>query len=87
MDVKGDTASGSRQRVEAQVRFLLDPIAENRWGLSFAGGVGVRKDPYLMAAVDLEGPAVSWMRPAIQVALGGGTRMAVIFRSARKNRR
>ena len=80
--------SGSRRgRVEGEVRFLLDPIAENRWALSFAGGLGVRDRPYLLLAADLEGPRRGGWRPAIRLALGGGARAGLIMRGARPNRR
>jgi hypothetical protein len=81
------SSSPSRVRAEGQVRFLLDPLDASRWGLSFAGGLGVQKRGYLLFGADLEGPRMGRVRPAVQLTLGGGTRLGVILRGARPNLR
>ena len=74
-------------RTEAAFRFLLDPINEQKWGLSFAGGLGYVDSPYLLVAADLEGQPMAGWRPAFRVALGGGTRIGLVLRRAIPNRR
>lgn len=86
-DLTADASQPRRLRIENQIRFLLDPIAQGRWGLSAGGGLGVRQRAYLVAAVELEGPQMQGMRPAIQFALGGGERVAFVIRRARAGRR
>lgn len=86
-DVWNEIGQSPRARVEGQVRFLLDPFGERDWGLSFAGGLGVHERTYLVVAADLEGPRIRRVRPAIQLALGGGVRAAFILRAERINRR
>jgi hypothetical protein len=86
-DLDNDLIEPRRVRIENQVRFLLDPLAQGRWGLSFGAGLGYRQRAYLVMAADLEGPCVGRVRPAIQFALGAGARLALIVRGARPNRR
>ena len=86
-----DSASG-QWRAESLVRFLLDPVAEKDWGLSFGVGLGYRERPYMVVAAELEGPRTTVMRfasvrPALQLALGGGARAAVLLRRAANGRR
>jgi len=82
------TASQQRRvRVENLVRFLFDPIAQNRWALSVGGGLGVRERAYMMVAAELEGPRIRGVRPAVQYALGAGQRLAFVIRRARNGRR
>ena len=86
-EVPNDAFETARARVEVQVRFLLDPLAEHRWGMSFGGGLGVQERPYMLFVADLEGPRLGRVRPAIQFAMGGGTRLAIVARGTRPNRR
>jgi hypothetical protein len=81
--------SGSRAdaRVDLLTRFLLDPFRQSRFGLSLGGGIGLRAEPgdhvrpVLLAALDVEGRRWSsgWV-PALQVGLGGGARVGLVFR-------
>lgn len=87
LDVWNATGAAPQGRVETHVRFLLDPLAANRWGLSLAAGLGYRDKPYMLVAADLEGPRRGKVRPAFQFALGGGMRLAFIVRGARPDRR
>ena len=86
-----DSAAG-QWRAESVVRFLMDPFAERRFGLSFGAGLGYRERPYLLVVTELEGPRTAVMRfahlrPAIQLALGGGARAAIVLRQAVADRR
>ena len=81
-----DTAAAAT-RVEYVMRFMLDPLGEQRWGVSFGGGLGYRARPYLLAVADIEGPRRSGFRPAIQLSLGGGARLAFVVRRAARGRR
>jgi hypothetical protein len=82
-DVWRDAGDVHRVRVESAVRFLLDPLAQQRWGLSLGAGLGVRERGYMLVVADLEGPSRGGVRPALQVALGGGTRVGVVLRRTR----
>ncbi len=80
-------ADSGAWRGEATVRFLLDPLAEVPWGLSAGAGLGYLTRGYLALVLDLEGPARAGVRPALTVTLGGGTRLGVSLRRARRDRR
>jgi hypothetical protein len=86
-DVWHSSGVAAQGRVEGQLRFLLDPIAEHRWGVSAGGGLGYRERAYLVLAFDLEGPRKGNVRPAIQLAFGGGMRAAFVLRGVRRLRR
>lgn len=83
----GETrASG---RVDVIGRFLLDPFREIPIGFSLGGGVSVpyvRGDehvrPYLATVLDIEGRFRGGITPAVQIGLGGGTRVGLVFRTA-----
>ncbi len=73
-------------RVDALMRVLLDPFGRERWGLSLAGGVSARYEagdkvrPYLVGALDFEGPLTHGTRVAYQLGLGGGIRLGIVLR-------
>lgn len=76
-------------RVDAIARFLLDPFRESRLGFSIGGGVSApigsaepSQPPYLTAVVDLEGRRGHGLTPALQIGLGGGTRIGVVLRQS-----
>lgn len=79
---ESDSVSG-QWRAESLIRFLLDPLAEQRYGLSFGAGLGYRERPYFLVVAELEGPRMSGVRPAVSCALGGGLRFALSLRFAR----
>ena len=74
-------------RGDLLARFTLDPFREERWGLSLGGGLSFRRHAYLAAVVDLEGPEMHGVLPALQVGLSGGVRAALVIRRAVKGRR
>lgn len=83
------TAAHASGRVDAIARFLLDPFREVPVGLSLGGGVSVpytsgdrNVRPYLTAVVDIEGRMRGAITPAIQVGLGGGTRVGIVLRTS-----
>jgi hypothetical protein len=80
-----DTSSG-QWRGEFQMRFLMDPLAEHRFGVSMGAGLGYRERPYMVAVVDVEGRPTR-VRPALSVSLGGGLRFALVLRAGRRGRR
>jgi hypothetical protein len=93
-----DGRSGGSGRGDVVVRFALDPFRERRWGLSAGGGLSVRYDDagasdrdqwrtLIAIVVDLEGPRVGSVAPAIQVGLGGGARIGAVLRGADRFRR
>jgi hypothetical protein len=83
----GDTRFGARG--DLLVRFLLDPFRQSRWGPYGGGGVsalhadGVGWSGYVVALVGLEGPPRGGFLPALELGLGGGTRVGVVLRRVR----
>lgn len=76
-------------RVDAIARFLLDPFRESRFGVSLGGGVSApfgsaepSQPPYLTAVIDVEWPRRGGLTPALQVGLGGGTRIGLVLRQS-----
>jgi len=86
-DVWRSADTSAATRAEYLMRFTLDPLAEQRWAVSFGGGVGYRERAYLLAVAELEGPRHAGLRPALQFSLGGGTRLGFVLRRAVKGRR
>jgi hypothetical protein len=80
-------------RVDVAARYLLDPFHEFRWGPYAGGGfttqwnrvAGWRGD--LLLLVGVEGPAHRGWRTSVELGLGGGARLGVVFRRARSNGR
>jgi hypothetical protein len=81
-----DGESSTDGRLDVLARFLIDPFRQARWGLSAGGGVslrardGDRVRPNLLLALDLEGPRMSGVSPALQIGLGGGLRGGIGLR-------
>jgi len=76
-------------RVDAIARFLLDPFRESRLGFSLGGGVSApigsaepSQPPYMTAVIDIEGRRGHGLTPALQIGLGGGTRVGVVLRQS-----
>lgn len=88
-DVNGaPERTGRRWRGDAVARVTLDPFRQQRWALSFGGGVSYRgATTYLAALMDLEGPEVRGVLPAVQVGASGGMRAALVLRRALRGRR
>lgn len=79
------------QRLDATVRFLLDPFAERRRG--WYGGAGVsaqhvagRVTPVLLLVVGVEGRERRGIRPSFEAGLGGGVRVGLVLRGTRADR-
>jgi hypothetical protein len=88
-----DGAAVASGRVDVVTRYLLDPFGEFRWGPYAGGGFTAQWDGRanwrggLLLLVGLEGPARAGWRTAIELGLGGGARLGVVFRRARSNGR
>lgn len=82
-----DGRSRGEGRVDLIARMTLDPFRQHPVGFSIGGGLTVRERPHLVAIVDLEGPAVGWVVPALQLGVGFGYRAGLAFRRAIPNRR
>jgi hypothetical protein len=74
-------------RLDVLARFLLDPFRQTSYGLSVGGGMSLRAEqgdrvrPMLLVAVDIEGRrSTRGVVPAVQLGLGGGTRIGVVLR-------
>lgn len=74
-------------RVDLLARVVLDPFRQQRWGLSFGGGLTIWRRTRLAALMDLEGPEMAGWRPAIQVGVSGGLRGGIGLRRAVPDRR
>jgi hypothetical protein len=78
--------SSATGRVDAIVRFLLDPLRESGAAISLGGGLSapIRKDgvksPYLTVVIDVEGKARRGITPALELGLGGGGRVGIVLR-------
>lgn len=88
-DARGvEHRAGERWRFDAIARVALDPFREQRWGFSFGGGVSHRGSiTYLAALMELEGPEMLGMLPALQAGVSGGLRAGLILRRAIRGRR
>ena len=88
-DVNGaPERTGRRWRGDLVARVTLDPFRQQRWALSFGGGVSYRgATTYLAALIDLEGPEVRGVLPAVQMGVSGGVRAAIVLRRALRGRR
>jgi hypothetical protein len=82
------TLSGRRWRADVIARGTLDPFRQQRWALSLGGGLSHRRSTtYIAAIMDLEGPEMRGLVPAVQVGVSGGVRAGVILRRAVPGRR
>ena len=88
-----DSVNHEGGRFDVLARFLLDPFAETRWGLSIGGGLSAifadaaRTHEYLVVILDVEAPRVGKVVPAMQVGLGGGVRVGIVARASRPRQR
>jgi hypothetical protein len=80
-------------RTDVIARFVLDPFRQTPVALSLGGGVSLPYEqhavtrPYLTAVIDVEGRGRGGVTPAVQVGLGGGTRVGVVLRTTLLQRR
>jgi hypothetical protein len=82
-------AAHATGRIDLLGRFLLDPFRQSPFGFSAGAGLstrfesGRRATPLLLVALDVEGRRATngWV-PALQVGLGGGTRVGLVLRRA-----
>lgn len=75
-------------RADLVARVTLDPFRQERFGISIGGGVTVRGSrAYLAALLDIEGPALGRVVPAIQAGVSGGVRAGLVLRRAIPGRR
>jgi hypothetical protein len=86
-------ATGVGARAEATARFLLDPMRQSSRGVYVGGGAGVRRGSraaargYLLAVVGVEGARRGGWAPSLEAGFGGGTRVGLVLRRARADRR
>ena len=78
---------GDRWRGDLLARVLLDPFKQQRWALSLGGGLSVRRQTSLAAVVDLEGPELGGVMPAVEIGVSGGLRAGVLLRRPIRGRR
>jgi hypothetical protein len=88
-------ARGARPsaRIDLASRYLLDPFKEIPWGVYAGAGVSMRWDDqsewrgYVLIVVGAEGPEKGGWRTAVEAGLGGGARVGIVLRRARRNGR
>ena len=93
--VARDSGGSARRsgRAELVARFLFDPYAQSRWGLSAGGGIAVRAEQgyglreYLVLVLDVEGPPATSVMPFLTMGLGGGWRVGAGVRAGASQRR
>ena len=89
----GATRHGLSGRVDGFARFHFDPFRESRWAPYGGGGVSGRFDKgegaraFLLLLAGLDGPIHGGMTTSVELGLGGGARVGVIIRQARRDRR
>lgn len=88
-----EPGSGHVARAALAGRFLVDPFHEARWGPYAGGGVamdwrrgGVSRASLLLL-VGTDFPRRGAWQPAAELGIGGGVRMALVLRAARRNGR
>jgi hypothetical protein len=88
-----DGAALFRGRADLTSRFLLDPFHQFAWGPYVGGGLTAQWDRRanwrgdLLVLIGFEGPARAGWRTSVELGLGGGARLGVVFRRARSNSR
>jgi hypothetical protein len=87
-----DGRSSGSARVDVTSRYLLDPFGELHWGLYGGAGASARLGEgrtraYLLIVAGIEGPASHGWRTAFEAGLGGGARLGIVLRRARKSGR
>lgn len=80
-------AASGEWRGDLLARVTLDPFRQHRYGVSFGGGITVRRRPHLLAVAEVEGPAWGSVTPAVQGGLGNGARAGLVLRRTRSGRR
>ena len=89
----GLSRHGLGGRVDGFARFHFDPFRQSRWAPYGGGGLsgrfdkGERTRAYILVFLGVDGPVSGAVCPSIEVGLGGGGRVGVILRQARKGRR
>jgi len=85
--------TGASARIDASMRFLLDPYRASRWGLYGLGGLSALYDEFsdwralLQVGVGLEFPSRRGSEWAAEFGLGGGVRLGVVWRRLRPDHR
>jgi hypothetical protein len=88
---KGESVASARADLVG--RFLIDPFQQQKWGPYAGAGVSVRGErgstgrAYLVAMIGVEGQPGKFLVPAVELGLGGGTRIGVVLRRALRERR
>jgi hypothetical protein len=89
----GGSGDGVSGRVDGFARFHFDPFRESRWAPYGGGGISGRFDKgdgaraFLLLLLGFDGPIHGGMTSAVELGLGGGARVGVIIRQARRERR
>lgn len=89
----GASRDGISGRVDAMMRFHLDPFREHRWAPYAGGGLTARFDEHrrsrigLLVFAGVDGPVRKRLTTSIELGLGGGGRIGLIIRRAVAERR
>jgi len=89
----GFSRHGLSGRIDGLARFHFDPFRQSRWAPYGGGGISGRFDKgekaraYLLIFLGMDGPVTGGLTPSFELGLGGGVRVGVTIRHARKDRR
>jgi len=89
----GFSRHGLSGRIDGLARFHFDPFRQSRWAPYGGGGISGRFDreekarAYLLVFLGIDGPIIGSVTPSFELGLGGGGRVGIILRQARKERR
>jgi hypothetical protein len=89
----GFSRHGLSGRIDGFTRFHFDPFRQSRWAPYGGGGIsgrfdkGERTRAYLLVFLGIDGPVKGSVTPSFELGLGGGGRVGLILRQARKERR
>lgn len=89
----GGSRDGLSGRVDGFARFHFDPFRESRWAPYGGGGIsgrferGDRARAFLLLLLGFDGPIHGGMTSSVELGLGGGARISVVVRQARRERR
>ncbi len=89
----GFSRNGLSGRIDGLARFHFDPFRQSRWAPYGGGGISGRFDKgekaraYLLVFWGMDGPVSGGVAPSVELGLGGGGRIGIILRQARKEGR
>lgn len=87
---RSDSATHASARIDATARFLLDPLRQSKAGLYGLAGLSAMYldddgwTPRVLLGLGVEGRVRGRAITSVELALGGGARISVVVRRARR---